>query len=305
MAITTMRKQERGFTIIEVLLVIGFIAILGSIAMVTLFGTKEVRQLNSTAEKMATLLREAASRSMQQADNVQWGVRFSNEPPTPFYALFKGSYSIANRKGYYTLPKSVIYEDPAVGLYREVTFDQISGKPNQTISVKISLASDQSVSSTIALAATGAVSYHVNSVFGGGGTVVLPPPGGNLASSGEDRIGGTAICTELHRQGLLSDALYAADKRYAATVDPLVRKGYLLWARPVVQLMRRSPIAAKIVHFFAAPWAQEMAYEMHAVPRGSFWGKVMMAVGKPASKVLGITASYLDALFAQNRMAFQ
>ncbi|RMD63324.1 type II secretion system protein, partial [Candidatus Parcubacteria bacterium] len=201
-----MEQQAKGFTIIEVLLVIGFIAILSSIAMVTLFGTKQVRQLNSTAEKMATLLREAASRSMQQADNVQWGVRFSNDTPTPFYALFQGSYSTANRKGYYTLPKSVVYEDPASGFYHEVTFDQISGKPNQTISVKISLASDPSVSSTIALAATGAVSYHVNGVFGGGGTVVLPPPGNNLAGSGDDRIGGTAICTELHRQGLLSDA---------------------------------------------------------------------------------------------------
>lgn len=77
--------------------------------------------------------------------------------------------------------------------------------------------------------------------------------------------GGTVICTELHRQGLLDDKIYALDAEFGKQYrkDNLdAYRGYLIAAAPVVKLMKKSPNFARAIAIVAKPWYSHMAHKM-------------------------------------------
>jgi len=91
----------------------------------------------------------------------------------------------------------------------------------------------------------------------------------------------------LYRQGLLDEATYRADQAFGATMDPLVMRGYHLWAPTVVRLMRRSRVVTMAVAAVARPWAREMACRMGVRADGSLVGAWLMAAGIPLCRALG------------------
>lgn len=119
--------------------------------------------------------------------------------------------------------------------------------------------------------ATGAISDAIGSIFGS-----------------------KIICTELHRQGLMSDIIFKADQEFGEMMrnkHPYAMKGYYYLAKPIVELMRKSETFTKAVSFFAIPWANEMAYQMGAIEQGSFAGKLIMLIGLPLCTLVGIIIS--------------
>ncbi len=110
----------------------------------------------------------------------------------------------------------------------------------------------------------------------------------------EDLLGdifGTIICTELYRQGYLTDEIYAADVQFGQDIDrnlPLVRKGYQFLAAPIVGMMQESKAFTEAVYFFAEPWAEEMAHRTGVLEEDNFWGSLIMFVGVPLCFVVGI-----------------
>lgn len=117
--------------------------------------------------------------------------------------------------------------------------------------------------------------------------------GADSSDSGGDDSGdggGSVICTELHRQGLLSQEVFDADRRFGVVLrqtDPLVYVGYMVWAPGVVSLMKESVVATKIVGLFAFPWTKEMANISQDIGGGSVFGKVLMSFGMPMCRFLG------------------
>ena len=99
--------------------------------------------------------------------------------------------------------------------------------------------------------------------------------------------GGTVICTELYRQGLLDEKTYLADSAYGALLDDAVLIGYHSWAEGIADKMRDSKILTKIVSVLAIPWAKEMAYQMGVLDKGHCLGKVMNMVGIPICRFIG------------------
>ena len=98
---------------------------------------------------------------------------------------------------------------------------------------------------------------------------------------------GTAICTELHRQGLLDSKTFAADAAWGDKVPAFIRSGYHLWALPLVARMRRDPVFAKRVAFYSWPVTKTLAAFMgHGRP--SILGLVMLAIGLPVCALLGL-----------------
>ncbi len=82
-------------------------------------------------------------------------------------------------------------------------------------------------------------------------------PGGGGAGDGGD--GGTVLCTEAHRRGWLSDALYAADCAYGATLSSDILRGYHRWAVPLARLMRQSDLVAHALRPLLVAWARHVA----------------------------------------------
>lgn len=59
---------------------------------------------------------------------------------------------------------------------------------------------------------------------------------------------GTIICTESHRQGLLSDSEYRTTKAYGKRfLNGSQHAAYIRWATPIVSMMQKHPKLAKIV----------------------------------------------------------
>lgn len=110
-------------------------------------------------------------------------------------------------------------------------------------------------------------------------------PGTSASGDGE---GSKVICGELHRQGLMSDEVYQGDLDYQDKyVDENTKHGYLLWARPVSRLMRRSRIMTQIAKPFATAWAEEMAYRANGIGSGNVFGAIILATIAPICTLIG------------------
>ena len=138
------KENLGGFTMIELLIVIGIIGIIGTVSLANLVGWRSAKELNSTAQKIATLVREAESRAMSQDRGSSWGVHFEYDGTNlAFFSLFysdkSGAYNPANEVERYPLPSSIQFNMLAddgttvlTELLQDVTFDQITGKPRKS-----------------------------------------------------------------------------------------------------------------------------------------------------------------------------
>jgi hypothetical protein len=108
----------------------------------------------------------------------------------------------------------------------------------------------------------------------------------------------TVICTELHRQGFMSDEIREADERFGRMISatsPETMLGYHYWAIPIVNLMQKSRLFTRIVWAVARPWAYHMAYEMGSFEKDNLLGKILMKVGGFVSRVIGKSISYRNS----------
>jgi uncharacterized phage infection (PIP) family protein YhgE len=91
------------------------------------------------------------------------------------------------------------------------------------------------------------------------------------------------ICNELYRQGYLPEYIWDADERYGEMMWDIDRKlviGYNIWAKGVVDFMRKNPKYTKYVYFFVKPWTEYMAYEVGTLKKTNLIGKVIHFFGK-------------------------
>jgi hypothetical protein len=106
--------------------------------------------------------------------------------------------------------------------------------------------------------------------------------------------GGTVICTELFRQGLLTKEVYAADDEFGrimSTYNNSALLGYRIWATPIARKMKTSCLLTAVVSKFAIPWANQMAHEMGAKEKGSVFGKILMIIGIKFSSIVYMASS--------------
>ena len=155
--------MEKGYTLSEMLIVMGIIVILALVSMTSFVSRRNQSQLTSTASTMAGLLREAQSRSVAQESSTSWGVHFENSTTTsPFFALFASPYASSSQVGHYSLPAWVGYVSSSIraGSYAEVRFAQISGAASGSSSIAIYLLQGNPlISSTISISSVGSISY--------------------------------------------------------------------------------------------------------------------------------------------------
>lgn len=128
-------RSRKGFSMIEIAAVIGIVVILSVVAFSNLSGRRNTVDLSSTTQQIATLLREAQSKSVSQTSGQAWGVHFENAA-TPFYSIFSGdTYSASAEAGHYRLPSNVCFSTIGSGSSQDVTFSQISGQPSGATSI--------------------------------------------------------------------------------------------------------------------------------------------------------------------------
>lgn len=91
------------------------------------------------------------------------------------------------------------------------------------------------------------------------------------------------ICNELYNQGFLPQHIWDADERYGEmmwNVDRRLVIGYGIWARGVVEFMRKNPKYTKYIYLLVKPWTEFMAYEVGTLKKKNLLGNVINFFGK-------------------------
>lgn len=113
--------------------------------------------------------------------------------------------------------------------------------------------------------------------------------GGNRGGSSR------VICTHFYRKGMLDADVWRADLQYTQNhLSETTVRGYHYWAIPYVELMRKSPLAEKLMYPIAKYRAIELAYQMKIVKKGSLRGKAIRLVIEPACFLIGSVCKQKD-----------
>lgn len=102
----------------------------------------------------------------------------------------------------------------------------------------------------------------------------------------------SVLCTELHRQGLMSRELYLKDAAYGIQLkisNPNVVVGYQFLAAPFVALMSKSSVFTSIMKYPILSWARHIAGEKYSI-----WGHLCQNIGEPFCAVIGKLISKLS-----------
>lgn len=102
----------------------------------------------------------------------------------------------------------------------------------------------------------------------------------------------SVLCTELHRQGLMSRDLYLKDAAYGEYLkkyNPNVVVGYKFLATPFVALMSKSSVFTSIMKYPILSWAKHIAGE-----ESSTWGHLCQNIGEPVCAIIGKLISKLS-----------
>lgn len=154
-------KIRNGFSLLELLIIVGALAILMILAVPSLNFFKKESALMNNAEEIISGLRVAQTKTLASTGPSQWGVYFNNVSSPHQYVLFKGS-SYAGRDAsfdeVYKLPAyAEFYEINLNGGGKEIVFSRISGATSQYGNVKIKLTTDASKNKIISVDSSGRI----------------------------------------------------------------------------------------------------------------------------------------------------
>ncbi|MCL5004681.1 MAG: prepilin-type N-terminal cleavage/methylation domain-containing protein [Patescibacteria group bacterium] len=152
----------KGFTLVELIITIGIIAALSTIGFLSLFGYRGNQDLDLTAKEIVITLRNAQDRSIsQETDAGRFGVHFENSVSAGgFYDLFSGpTYATGTIISKNSLRPTIQFSDPTSGNNKDVIFTPVSGLPNASTTITISLKRDTSILKTIIVNTNGQIQY--------------------------------------------------------------------------------------------------------------------------------------------------
>lgn len=127
--------MKRGFTLIEVLIVIAILVTVSSVTFLGLSGYKGGEDVELTMSEVVSVIRDVQKRSITEQSGKQWGIRFGNA--TSSYETFSGSsYSTSTVDRTYYLSRNILFGNPSTSTL-DIIFSAISGKlsNNQIISL--------------------------------------------------------------------------------------------------------------------------------------------------------------------------
>ena len=167
---------QKGFTLVELLIVIGILIILTAVAVPSLRYFQKGSDLNNSAEEIINILRLAQNKTLVSERASQYGVYFDNLSIPHQYILFKGpSFDLRDDSfdEIHELSKSVeIYEinllDEALDETNEIVFERLTGETSQSGNVSLILTTNLGKTKTIYIESSGLVSFTVPSTPTGG-----------------------------------------------------------------------------------------------------------------------------------------
>lgn len=146
--------KQKGFSIIEILVVLALMTVLISITLVAFVSSRKNESLKSDTETVVQILQQARSQTISSKNASSYGVNFATSSLT----LFPGTtYSSSNSANLVTaLTKNTTISTTLPGGTSALVFNRITGEINQSSTVTIVVSNDTS-STTIKVYKTGII----------------------------------------------------------------------------------------------------------------------------------------------------
>ena len=152
--------MHRAFTLIELLIIIGIVAVLAALATPALHSFQSASDLENSAEEVSNALRLAHQKTISSDGDSSWGIYFSTTSSQ--YVLFKGadysSRDVAVDK-VHDVPSFVSISNINLGGGLEEVFNKVSGAAKQQGSISLILTADPSKTKTIYIEESGQVGF--------------------------------------------------------------------------------------------------------------------------------------------------
>ncbi len=158
---------KKGFTLIEMSIIIGILIVLVSISASALLLFNKESDLSSNAEEIISALRQAQNKSLASEGPSRYGVYFNSTSSPNQYILFKGLDYVSRDPSFddiNDLPDNIeIYEIDLDG-GNEVVFERITGIANQVGKVSLRLKSNPAKTKSIYIENSGRAGLIILSI---------------------------------------------------------------------------------------------------------------------------------------------
>ena len=151
--------KQRGFTLVEILVVVGIIGLFLGLSLVQLRSFQQVSYLENTGREVIAALRLAQSRTLASEGALQHGVHFDTTTTPHQYTLFQGSSYGARdsaKDEITVLQKTIEISVISLGGGDEVVFLRLTGQAGAQGTITFRKIADPTNTKTVSILSSGA-----------------------------------------------------------------------------------------------------------------------------------------------------
>ena len=156
--------EQRGFTLVEILVVVGIIVLFLGLSIVQLRSFQQVSYLENTGKEAIAVLRLAQSKTLASEGALQYGVHFDTTSTPNQYTLFQGSSYVARdtaKDEIAVLQKTIEISSLSLEGTNEVVFLRLTGQSSVQGTITFRRIKDPTRTKTVSILSSGAIEEGV------------------------------------------------------------------------------------------------------------------------------------------------